>query len=166
MLTSSGSRVRRAGTMPISSSEYARRPVLPRPISMSVTVLILLSAAVVGCLDGHLHVVRVALLEARPRDLNEPRVLELFDGTGAAVAHAGAQAADELVGDRGEGAAVGHLAFDSLRNQLVLAEHVVLEVAVLGVGLAAFPVAHRAERAHAPVHLVLLAVDEDHLARA
>jgi hypothetical protein len=30
--------VRRAGTMPISSSEYARRPVLPRPISMSVTV--------------------------------------------------------------------------------------------------------------------------------
>ena len=38
MLTSSGSRVRRAGTMPISSSEYARRPVLPRPISMSVTV--------------------------------------------------------------------------------------------------------------------------------
>ena len=35
--TSSGSRVRRAGTIPISSSEYARRPDLPRPISTSVT---------------------------------------------------------------------------------------------------------------------------------
>src|SRR5262245_3451309 len=45
-------------------------------------------------------------------------------------------------------------------------QHVVLEVAVLGVGLPALPVAHGAERAHAPVELVLLAVDEDHLARA
>src|SRR3954447_19936603 len=35
--TSSGSRVRRLGTMAMSSKEYARRPRLARPISISVT---------------------------------------------------------------------------------------------------------------------------------
>ena len=36
--TSSGSRVRRDGTIPISSSPYPWRPVFPRPISTCVTV--------------------------------------------------------------------------------------------------------------------------------
>jgi hypothetical protein len=36
-LISSGSRVRRAGTIPISSRAYARRPAFPRPISTSAT---------------------------------------------------------------------------------------------------------------------------------
>ena len=45
-------------------------------------------------------------------------------------------------------------------------EHVVLEVAVLGVATCAAAAAlHRAERAHAAVALELLAVDEDQLAR-
>ncbi len=35
--TSSGSRVRREGTTAMSSKEKARRPRLPRPISISVT---------------------------------------------------------------------------------------------------------------------------------
>src|SRR3954453_1449658 len=35
--TSSGSRVRRLGTTATSSKEYARRPRLPRPISISLT---------------------------------------------------------------------------------------------------------------------------------
>src|ERR1700742_4814551 len=152
--------------MPISSSEYARRPVLPRPISMSVTVRVLLPAAVVRGLDHHLHVVRVAFLQAGPGDLDEPCLLQLGDRAGTAVPHGRAQAADELVGNRGEVATVGYLALDPLGNKLVLAQHVILEVAVLGVGLAALPVPHRAERAHAPVQLVLLAVDEDHLTRA
>src|SRR5215831_7847553 len=151
--------------MPISSSAYARRPVLPRPISMSVTVY-LLPAAVVWRLDRHLHVVRVAFRQASGRDLDKPGVLQLGDGARAAVSHGHAQSAYQLVGDGGERPAVGDLALDSLRDQLVLTQHVVLEVPVLGVGLAPFPVAHRAEGAHATVRLVLLAVDEDHLAGA
>src|SRR5919204_6875692 len=37
MSTSSGSRVRRLGTMAMSSNPYARRPDLPMPISTSAT---------------------------------------------------------------------------------------------------------------------------------
>src|SRR5688500_8164638 len=37
MSTSSGSRVRRLGTMAMSSKPYARRPVFPSPISTSAT---------------------------------------------------------------------------------------------------------------------------------
>src|SRR5215471_18268471 len=151
--------------MPISSSAYARRPVLPRPISMSVTIY-LLPAAVVRRLDRHLHVVRVAFLQASGRDLDESGVLQLGDGARAAVSHGHAQPAYQLVGDGGERPAIGNLSLDALRDQLVLAQHVVLEVPVLGVGLTPLPVAHRAEGAHAAVGLVLLAVDEDHLARA
>src|SRR5215471_5930247 len=151
--------------MPISSSAYARRPVLPRPISMSVTIY-LLPAAVVRRLDRHLHVVRVAFLQASGRDLDESGVLQLGDGARAAVSHGHAQPAYQLVGDGGERPAIGNLSLDTLRDQLVLAQHVVLEVPVLGVGLAPLPVAHRAEGTHATVGLVLLAVDEDHLARA
>ena len=44
--------------------------------------------------------------------------------------------------------AIGHLALDALGDQLVLTEHVVLEIAVLGVGPAALGVAHRAEGTH------------------
>ena len=108
----------------------------------------------------------MALGQAGRGDLDEPGILQVGDGPGAAVAHGRAQPADQLAGHGGQRAAVGHLALDALRHQLVLAQHVVLEVAVLGVGAAALPVPHRAERAHAPVQLVLLAVDEDHLARA
>ena len=38
--TSSGSRVRRLGTMAMSSSPYARRPDLPMPISISATLVL------------------------------------------------------------------------------------------------------------------------------
>src|SRR5215467_4985506 len=155
--------------MPISSSVYALRPVLPRPISTSATLNVplgLFPAAVVRRLNRHLHVMRVAFGEPRGGDLNEPGILQVADGAGAAVPHGHAQPADELVGDGGERAAVGDLPLDPLRDQLVFTQHVVLEVPVLGVGLAALTVPHRAERAHPPVRLVLLAVDEDHLARA
>jgi hypothetical protein len=42
---SSGSRVRRLGTIAMSSNPYARRPVLPMPISTSAT----LRASQQGC---------------------------------------------------------------------------------------------------------------------
>src|SRR5256885_1758444 len=113
--------------------------------------------------DGHLDVVRVALLEPRRGDPDELSLaLHLGDARRAAVEQRLAQAADELVGDGGERAPVRHLALDALRDQLLLGGHVVLEVPVLRVG----PGLHRAERAHAPVRLELLAVDEDQLAGA
>ena len=50
------------------------------------------------------------------------------------VAHRGPQAADQLVGDAGQRAAVGHLALDALGHELVVGEDVVGEVAVMEAG--------------------------------
>src|SRR3954468_7613223 len=109
--------------MPISSNEYARRPLLPRPISTSAATIkpfavnsgVSLSALVVRGLDRHLDIVRVALLETRGRDLYEAAVgLQLRHGPGAGVPHGLAEAADQLVGDRVQRATVGHLALDAL----------------------------------------------------
>ena len=98
----------------------------------------------------------------RDPDEAAPR-LELGDGARADVEHRLVQAADELVGDGADRAAVGDLALDALGHDLVVGGDVGLEVAVLGVGLLAAR-GHRTERAHAAVGLELLAVDEDELA--
>ena len=64
---------------------------------------------VVRGLDGHLDVVRVALLEAGGGDAHElPALLELRDRVGADVEHRLVQAADQLARDGVQGAAVGH----------------------------------------------------------
>src|SRR5689334_13171241 len=153
METSFGSRVRRLGTTAMSSNAYALRPRLPRPISISVTWVPFalqvcrpsipalfaapsygLASGVVGCLGGHLDVVRVALLEPGRRDPYEAALLlELRHIRRADIPHRRPQTAHELVRHRGERAPVGHLALDALGHQLVLGEHIVLEVAVLGV---------------------------------
>src|SRR5690349_4000746 len=169
--TSSTSRVRRLGRIAMSSRWYPRWAVLPRPISttsrMSDYLLQKgLTGVVVGSLDGHLDVVRVTLLEARSGNPDElTLVLQVRDRLGADVTHGRAQAADQLVGDAGERATVGHLALDALRHQLVLGD-VLLEVAVLGVGLRLAAGLHGAQRTHTAVRLVLLAVDEDQIAGA
>src|SRR6185312_11278223 len=108
---------------------------------------------------------RMALLQTRSRDLHELRLLKMFDGGRTGVAHRCAQAAGELVDHRRQRATERYPALDSLRHQLVLRERVVLEVAVLGVGLRASPALHRTERTHPAVALELLAVDEDQFAR-
>src|SRR5580700_1080549 len=130
--------------MPISSSAYARRPLLPRPISTTVTSYpprprkpvpgSVPPAAVVGRLGHHLNVVRMALDQPCPGDLREPGLLEIGDRPRPAVAHRGPQTAHELIRDRGQRAAERYLRLDALGHQFVLAQHVVLEVAVLGVG--------------------------------
>src|ERR1035438_2827733 len=114
--------------MPISLSEYARRPVLPRPISTSLTrappsrrflrwsrlgAVPPCPATVVRRLDGHLDVVRVALGQSGRGDLDKPRVLQIGDGPGAAVAHGRAQPADQLAGHGGQRAAVRYLPLDA-----------------------------------------------------
>ena len=106
-------------------------------------------------------------LSTRPgrRDAGQlSALLQVGDRGRARVAHRGAQAADELVGDAGQRAPVGHLALDALGDELVVGEDVVGEVAVAAEGLVA-ALLHRAQRAHAAVGLVLLAVHEDELAR-
>src|SRR5580698_7814256 len=138
--------------MPISSRAYARLPLLPRPISTTLTLLsrpcapagwpaqlpdrrrpagqLLASpAAVVRRLGHHLDVVRVTLHQPGARDLREPGLLQIGDRPGPAVAHGRPQAAGELVRYGRQRPAVGHLALDALRDQLVLAQYVVLEVA-------------------------------------
>ncbi len=67
--------------------------------------------------------------------------------------------------DGRERSAIRHLAFDAFGHQLVVGQHVVLEVPVLAVGTRLGARLHGRERSHAAVALVLLAVDEDELAR-
>src|SRR4051794_41047768 len=103
----------------MSSNPYARRPLFPMPISVSVTVCPSLASAVVRGFDGHLDVVRVRLLQTGGRDPDElPLLLQLGDRGGTDVVHGLPEAADELVRDRRQWAAVGHLPLDALGDQL------------------------------------------------
>src|SRR5581483_8964309 len=101
----------------------------------------------------------VRLADAGARDLDELRAdAHVVDGRAAGVAHAGAQAADELP-DYPDGAAlVRHAAFHALGHELVDVHVRVLEVAV---GCALL---HGAERAHAAIGLVGAALEELDLA--
>src|SRR3712207_2533292 len=185
--TSSMSRVRREGTIETSSRSYPRRAKRLRPIS-TVSRVVTVTApggsesrrshsrkdprwtrgsptAVVRGFDGHLDVVRVALHQAGRGDPGQlTTLLQVGDGLRARIAHGRAQPADELVRDAGQRTAVGHLALDALGDELRSEEHAVGEVAVAAEGLVA-ALLHRAQRPHAAVGLVLLAVDEDQLAR-
>src|SRR5690606_37651602 len=82
---------------------------------------------------------------------------KVLDGARARVAHARAETADELVEDRRERAAVRHAPLDALGHELLVGG-AALAVAVL----AALP--HRAERAHAAIHLVAAALVEHEVA--
>src|SRR3954463_2701397 len=163
--TSSWSRVRRDGTIDTSSRSYPRRAKRFSPISTLSRTGIGSPTSVVGGFGGHLDVVRVTLGEPGGGDPGElPALLQLGDGGRAGVAHAGPQAAGELVGGAGQRAAVGHLALDPLGDELVVGEDVVGEVPVPAEGLVAPALLHGAQRAHAAVGLVLLAVGEHQLA--
>ena len=84
----------------------------------------------------------------------------------AAVAHAGAQAADQLVHHRGDAAFVRDAPFDPFRHQLLACTPAGLEVElVLEVAVAA-AAAHRADRPHAAVLLEAAALVQNQLARA
>src|SRR5262249_6947252 len=120
------------------------------------------SAPIVGRLLGDRHVVRVALLEPGGRDPDEAGLLlHLIDRRRAAVAHRLPEAADELVEHRLGGPLVGHASLDSLRDELLDILDIALEIAVLREP-AGF---HRAERTHAPILLVALALGDDDVAR-
>src|SRR5690242_15970956 len=74
---------------------------------------------IVGSFFGDDYVVHVALAQAGRRDADELRPLaQLLNAATAAVAHSGAQAADELIHQIGQQALVRHAAFDAFRNQL------------------------------------------------
>src|SRR4029453_17404427 len=136
------------------------------PLSCSDSLHRNLPARVVGRLACHLDVVRMAFPQPGGGDADEPPIaLDLADARCTGVAHCRPQPSDELVGDGGERAAVGHLTLDALRHQLVVGEEVVLRIAVPGVRSPAAARLHRADRPHSAVGLELLAVDEQQLAR-
>ncbi len=83
----------------------------------------------------------------------------------SAVAHAGAQAAHELVDHRGHAALVRDAAFDAFRHELFRTVSAFEIEFVLEVPIAA-AAAHGAERSHAAVFLEAAALEQDHLARA
>src|SRR6185503_8748393 len=117
-------------------------------------------------LFGDGDVVDVALARAGGGDADQARLaLQRRDVPGAAVAHPGAQPADQLVHHRGDAALVGDAPFDPFRHQLFAAARrfeveLVLEVAV------AAAAAHRADRAHAAVLFEAPPLIQDDLARA
>ncbi len=74
---------------------------------------------VVGSFAGDDDVVDVAFAEAGAGDANELcLLLQLLDGCAAEIAHAGAQAADELVDHGLERSAVGHASLDAFGDEL------------------------------------------------
>src|SRR4029077_14359277 len=104
-------------------------------------------------------VVRVALTQAGSGDAYEARLLHLLDRRRAAVAHRLAQAADQLVEHDPDRALVRDAALDALGDELVDVLDVTLKVPVLRVAACL----HGAERAHAAVLLVALALRDDHV---
>src|SRR2546423_15484843 len=85
-------------------------------------------------------------------------VLQVGDRLAAGVAHAGAEAADQLRDHFGDGAFVGDAALDALGD-------------VFGVGCDAFlgvavgrAFVHRTDRAHASIGLEVAALEQDDLA--
>ena len=68
-----------------------------------------------------LHVVRMAFRQTRGRDAGEARPLvQLLDGSGTGVAHAGPEAAHQLEDHVAQRALVRHHALDAFRDQLLL----------------------------------------------
>ena len=108
-----------------------------------------------------------AFAQARGADADQPRfTLQRGDVRAAAVAHAGAQPAGQLVDHRRDAALVGDPSFDAFRHQLLAGFGVGIEVEfVLEVAIAA-AAAHRAERAHAAILLEAAALIQDQFARA
>ena len=88
---------------------------------------------VVGGFSGYGDVVDVAFAEAGAGDAAEAGVgLEVLDVGAAGVAHSGAEAADELVDDGGDGAFVADTAFDAFGDEFEGVFYFLLEVAVGG----------------------------------
>src|SRR5262245_52654467 len=109
---------------------------------------------------GDDDVVDVALFVAGGGYAEKARFrLELFDARRAAVPHSGPKTADQLLHDAREASLVRDPPLDPFRDKL-RGVHLLLEVPILG------RVAHRAERAHAPVGLERAALVENRFARA
>src|SRR5262249_10459753 len=70
---------------------------------------------VIRSLASNDHVMDVAFAQARAADADEPRLLlKLCNGTGAAISHAGAQAAHKLIDHRRHGAAIRNTPLNAL----------------------------------------------------
>src|SRR5262245_18911023 len=113
----------------------------------------LLFHPVVGRFLRNLDVVDVALASASGGDPNELGLsLQLRDRGAAAITHAGAKTAYQLVDHGGDAAFMGHAALDAFGNQLV-GRAAAFEIELVLEVLIAAATAHRANRAHAAVLL-------------
>src|SRR6266478_5736544 len=115
--------------------------------------------AVVGGFAGDDYIVNVAFAKTGGSDAHEFAALgEGFQVFGADVAHAAAQAADELIGEGSQGAFVRDAAFDAFRDRLAALDFIFLGVAVGGAFF------HGGGRAHAAVGLERAALVENRFA--
>src|ERR1017187_5505999 len=162
-----GRRTRKAkapgrGTARRDPPACSHRPVYRRVLAYGPTCCLYyarpLLHPVVRRFLGDDYVVYVALAQAGGRDAQETRLgLQFGDAAGAAVSHAGSQAAHQLIDQLGERPFGGHAAFDAFGNHL--------GVGILGIAVEA-GFAGRAERAHAAISLERAALIENGLARA
>src|SRR5450432_4327386 len=88
---------------------------------------------VVRSLCRHLDVVGMRFFQASRSNAHEFGALQLADRCRAAKTHRRLQAADELVHDRTERTAIGHLTLDALWYELVVGKHVIERVTILGI---------------------------------
>src|ERR1700724_1689034 len=104
---------------------------------------------IVGGFFSDDDVVHVALAQTGRRDADAlGPFAQLLNGATAAVAHAGAQAAHELIHQIGQYALIGHPAFDAFGNQFAARGH----IGFLGIAIGR-TLGHRAHRSHAAVAL-------------
>src|SRR5215813_5367942 len=93
----------------------------------------LASARVIRALARDGNVVNVAFPQPGARNPHElGLVVELCEVLGADVTHRGAQSANELVHDIGNGAFIRHLPLDALRNELERVLDLLLKVTIGG----------------------------------
>ena len=120
---------------------------------------VVFGGVVVGGFAGDLDVVGVRFDHAGVGDLDEAGArAEFFDGFGAAIAHAGAEAADHLVDEIAEGAAVVDEALDAFGDKLGGFLDAGLAIAIGGA------LDHGAHGAHSAVTLEAFAVTDDEFA--
>src|SRR5271157_2063897 len=152
----------------------------PRPLRAGFAVSASFNA-IVGRFSRNDHIVHVAFAQAGVADAHKLCLfLKIADGCAAQIAHAGAQAANQLEYHGFKRPAVWHAPLDTLRNKLgqtvlvgALALHNALAarfragqiVCALEITLAR-TLAHGGQRAHAAIALEAAALIEDSLAGA
>src|SRR5437763_1134893 len=126
----SWAKVRLCPCLPWITGKRVRLPMPPQHSQLpSGLTLPSIFHAVIRCFLGDVDIVQVAFGHAGGGDAAEAGFgAEAFDVGGAAVAHAGAEAADHLIDKIAQVAAIGDAAFDAFGDELLGLSYAALAV--------------------------------------